>query len=658
MSLIELENVSRFYNQGDVKVHALENVSLRIEAGEMVAIMGASGSGKSTLMNLLGCLDKPSSGRLSVSGRDLSQLSPDQTAALRREVFGFVFQRYHLLPHLSAVGNVELPAVYAGQSHDQRQLRAIELLQRLGLGERLSHKPNMLSGGQQQRVSIARALMNGGEILLADEPTGALDSTSGAEVLALLSELNGLGHTVIIVTHDASVAAHARRVIELSDGRVAADVTTLRTDARPNRPTVASGASSAQHSVLRAPLLRLAPWREAFSMSLAALSSNRLRSALSMLGISIGIAAVVTILTLSQGVREMTQHVVADFSSNKISASKGNLKLAPGTVAQSFTTGEMDTLRDIPGVTAVEPSYSSQTTARFTHRDGLVNVAGINVGDLSRNKEMIAEGRDLGRHDLETGAQIAVINRRAQEALFPPGESALGQHILLGELSFTVIGISESKMPIGAALSTVYVPHTTYTDKIDTRHETDVISIHFAPSTEAQALLEQVRRRLRMLHGNVEDFSLEDGQQARKSLDSLQSVVEGVLTGIASISLLVGGVGVMNIMLVSVAERTREIGIRIAVGARKRDIRRQFLIETVVLCCIGGLVGLSLPALAVLLVNAAPVVVPEQAYLNLSIPLPALALAMGTCTAIGLLFGILPANHASRLSPVVALARD
>ncbi|HWW69310.1 MAG TPA: ATP-binding cassette domain-containing protein, partial [Duganella sp.] len=223
MSLIELERVSRHYALGGADVRALDEVSLRIEQGEMVAIMGPSGSGKSTLMNLLGCLDKPSGGRLRVDGHDLAGLSPDDTAALRRETFGFVFQRYHLLQHLDAVGNVELPAVYAGYGSRGRRQRAMDLLHRLGLGERLSHKPDELSGGQQQRVSIARALMNGGRIILADEPTGALDSESGAELLALLGELNAAGHTVILVTHDADVASHAHRIIELRDGRVVRD---------------------------------------------------------------------------------------------------------------------------------------------------------------------------------------------------------------------------------------------------------------------------------------------------------------------------------------------------------------------------------------------------------------------------------------------------
>lgn len=287
MSLIELEQVSRHYSSGGVKMRALDDVSLRIEAGEIVAIMEASGSGKSTLMNLLGCLDKPSSGRLMADGHNLAKLSSDQMAALRRHIFGFVFQRYHLLQHLDAVGNVELPAIYAGYKHRQRRERAIALLQRLGLGERLPLKLDALSGGQQQRVSIARPLMNGGRIILADEPTGALDSASGTELLALLGELNAAGHTVILVTHDAEVAAHAQRIIELRDGKIIRDAPSSGAT-RQAPPGQESTLLPASHG----PGHWLAPWREALAMGLAALGGNRMRSALSMLRISVGIAAV------------------------------------------------------------------------------------------------------------------------------------------------------------------------------------------------------------------------------------------------------------------------------------------------------------------------------------------------------------------------------
>ena len=223
--LIELKDICKTFvtGDGDVRVDALRGVSLSIYPGEFVAIMGASGSGKTTLMNVLGCLDRPTAGQYFFAGRDVSQMDSDALAWLRREAFGFVFQSYNLLPNATAEENVEIPAVYAGLGPAERRERAETLLSSLGLGDRLTHRPSQLSGGQQQRVSIARALMNGGQVILADEPTGALDSKSGAEVMTLLTELAAEGHTVILITHDANVAARAHRVIEIKDGEIVRD---------------------------------------------------------------------------------------------------------------------------------------------------------------------------------------------------------------------------------------------------------------------------------------------------------------------------------------------------------------------------------------------------------------------------------------------------
>lgn len=654
MSLIELDRVSRHYASGGTQVRALDDVSLRIEAGEMVAIMGASGSGKSTLMNLLGCLDKPSSGQLRVDGQDLAALSPDQTAALRCDTFGFIFQRYHLLPHLDAVGNVALPAVYAGHGGGERRRRATALLQRLGLGERLTHRPDALSGGQQQRVSIARALMNGGRIILADEPTGALDSASGAELLALLAELNAMGHTVIIVTHDAEVASHARRIIELRDGRVVRDVPVPATP----RPAV-PGEEPALLPASRGPAHWLAPWREALTMSLAALGGNRLRSALSMLGVSIGIAAVIGIMALGEAARSQVENSAREASSSKLTVTKGNRKFPFGAVTQPLTMRDAAALRSLPGVTAVVPHYASQATARHGRHDETVTVNGVAVGEMRLNGQIIMQGRGISAHDLDARAQVVVLDRAARDVLFTPGEPVLGQQVIVGALPFTVIGLSQPAYvndspfkPNFRAVGTVYLPHTTYTSKLDTRQETDTLNVHFASPFPTETFRAHVRHRLLALHGGIEDFSLDSNDMLNSIFTVLLTKLTGVLTAIAGISLLVGGVGVMNIMLVSVSERTREIGIRMAVGARQRDVRRQFLIESVLLCCLGGLAGVALPWLAAL---AASSMFPG---LKLFVSWDALALALGTCTTIGLLFGNLPARSAAALSPVVALARD
>ena len=289
--LLEVRALRREFPSGESTITVLKDIDLAIRRGEMVAIVGASGSGKSTLMNILGCLDRPSGGVYRVAGKETSALSPDELAQLRREHFGFVFQRYHLLPDLNALGNVEIPAIYAGRDRAARHARANAVLGKLGLSDRTHHRPGQLSGGQQQRVSIARALMNGAEVILADEPTGALDSKSGQAVMNILKELNGEGHTVILVTHDMQVAQHARRIIEIADGEIVAD--------RPN----ASDAPATPVVTIAKPLADAAPaaaWRahaerfaEAFKMALLAMAAHRLRTFLTMLGIIIGIASVV-----------------------------------------------------------------------------------------------------------------------------------------------------------------------------------------------------------------------------------------------------------------------------------------------------------------------------------------------------------------------------
>ena len=652
MSLIELEQVSRHYASGGMRVIALDNVSLRIKSGEMVAIMGASGSGKSTLMNLLGCLDRPSSGQLRVDGSDLANLSPDEMAALRRETFGFIFQRYHLLPHLDAVANVELPGIYSGFPSSQRRERAIALLQRLGLGDRLTHKPNALSGGQQQRVSIARALMNGGRIILADEPTGALDSASGAELLALLVELNAMGHTVILVTHDLDVAAHAGRIIELRDGRIVRDE-----PSSPARTRISLGRDAHMRPATSGTIHSFVSWRAALLMGLAALNGNRMRSALSILGICIGIAAVTSIMALSDAASSAVQRSARDATASRLNITQGNHNLPPGAVAQPLTVRDMAALRTLPGVTAIVPDYAGQAGARHGKFDTSVMVNGVSVHDIDRNLQIIKEGRDISEIDLDTRAQVAVLDRVACEDLFAPGEPILGRQVIVGELPFTVIGIAaprleldstyEGFMPPIRAMGKVYVPQRTYTTKFDTRGNLNTFSIHFATPVPTEAFQAQIRQRLLALHSGIEDFTIASHDLLMATVFSpLITHLKWLFAGIAAISLLVGGVGVMNIMLVSVAERTREIGIRMAVGARQSDVRRQFLIESVFLCCVGGAAGLALPWLGSL------------ANLPLLISFRSIVIALGSCTFIGLLFGNLPANRAATLSPVDALARD
>lgn len=675
MALIELKDVARHYRLGEIDVPALDGVSLAIEAGEFVAIMGQSGSGKSTLMNVLGCLDNPTQGRFVIDGKDASTLGPDELAALRRERFGFIFQRYHLLPHLDARANAALPAVYAGVGTGPRGERAEALLQRLGLGERLHHRPNELSGGQQQRVSIARALMNGGQIILADEPTGALDSASGAEMLRLLKELNGRGHTIILVTHDAAVAAHARRVIELKDGKVVADNGTPPGHVPPaalpsDAPPVHGGGRLRRLQV---------QWREAVATAVLALRGNRLRTALSMLGISIGIASVVSIVALTSAARSSIEGDLASLMSGRIPVWRGNPALPPGAVAQPFRPHEIDSLRALPGVRGVTLNRQMQLTARHQSRDALLEALGADAATLKARKLKLLQGRYFNALDEATRAQVLVLDEKSRDALFKKGESPLGQLVFINPmgggpaegaapagpgqpaappptaaLPFTVIGVvgpDGGAFTFGSWLGQLLLPQATFSRKLDARPDVDNFDVLLEPSVPPQQVREQIIHRLKALHGR-EDFGTWNGEEEFRKFQNVTSAMAALFAGVAAISLLVGGVGVMNIMLVSVSERTREIGIRMAVGARQGDVRLQFLIEAVVLCCLGGLVGVLLSWLAAQAVNAA------QQHLQVVISWAALGVAFAVSSGVGLLFGTLPARRAAALSPVDALARE
>ncbi len=621
-------------------------------------------------MNLLGCLDQPTAGHFRLDGVDVGELEPDELARLRREHFGFVFQRYHLLPHLDAVGNVSLPAVYAGAPLASRLERAEALLERLGLAERSHHRPNELSGGQQQRVSIARSLMNGGQIILADEPTGALDSHSGAELLRLLSELHGRGHTIILVTHDHKVAAHARRVIEMKDGKLLSDSGTPPGHVPTERPDT-EGPRLGQSNWLRQ---RLGQWSEALNTAWLSLKGNRLRSALSMLGICIGIASVVTIVALSAAAREKVESSLRGFMSGRIPVYAGNDKLPPGVQPRAFRQSELDTLAALPGVKGVAVKREAQVSLRFKAKDVRGNAIAAEAGDLADRRLKLVEGRELNALDIETMASVVLIDVATRKNLFKPGQPVIGATLMVESMASMAAGrgMSDPNKPLGVAPlpmtvvgvvdktngsefgnwgNKLLMPRSTYTRKLDSSTDIpsfDVLLDNTLPPAEVSA---QVKHRLRALHGQ-EDFGIQNLDAEFREFQSVTGAISLVFAGIGAIALLVGGVGVMNIMLVSVSERTREIGIRMAVGARHGDVRLQFLIEAVLLCCLGGFAGLILSWLGAQAINAA------QKQLVVTISWQALGLAFGISSLVGLVFGTLPARRAAALSPVDALARE
>ena len=645
--LIELRGLGRDYPSGEGTISALRDVEFTIAAGEMVAIMGPSGSGKSTLMNILGCLDRPTGGTYAVAGQQVGAMAPDELASLRREHFGFVFQRYQLLGALSAVGNVEIPAIYAGVPASARHARARALLERLGLGTRLGHTPGQLSGGQQQRVSIARALMNGGDVILADEPTGALDRASGQEVMAILKELHAQGHTIILVTHDAQVAANADRVIELSDGRVVRDERTAIRDTLGVLPPKARHGAS----LLRDMAARVA---EATHMALRSMTSHRLRTLLTMLGIIIGISSVVAIVALGEGSRERLRNDLSGFGTNTISVwpseGAGDRR---ASLARPLTIGDADALGKLDYVDSVTPVYSAAVTLRRGNVEKSASVSGVGGQFFRVNGKKFVVGRAFDDDAVSRNSQVAVIDDATRKALFADGAPALGAVILLGAMPVRVIGVAAKDEGLFSGFGSLqaWIPYTTATTRLVGQQALEHIIVRVSDAAPMDAAERGITALLDQRHGK-HDIHTDSIDAFRKSADKVTGVLTLLVSSIALISLLVGGIGVMNIMLVSVTERTQEIGVRMAVGARQADILRQFLIEAVLVCLIGGALGVGLALLAGVVFNSLDV------GIRMIFSPASIIGAFLVSSTIGIVFGFVPARNAARLDPVNALARE
>ena len=647
-ALLELRGLQRDFPAGEGTITVLADVNLDIRAGEMVAIVGASGSGKSTLMNILGCLDKPSAGSYRVAGRPTGQLGPDELAELRREHFGFIFQRYHLLGDLSALGNVEVPAVYAGRQSKARRERALALLTRLGMADRLQHKPGQLSGGQQQRVSIARALMNGGHVLLADEPTGALDTQSGAEVIKILLELHAEGHTIIMVTHDMQVAAHADRIIELSDGRVVSDRLT-RPDAAPTGAVLKTvTASSGRWQAARD------RFREAFRMALLAMNAHRLRTFLTMLGIIIGIASVVSVVALGEGSRLQILKNISAIGTNTIEIFSGSgFGDQRAARVRTLVPGDAAALAEQSYVDSVTPSVSSSATLRYGNIAVNGTINGVGEQYFRVRGVQLAAGRTFDEDSVASLAQEVVIDDNTRKQLFPRNPNPVGEVILLGQVPCRVVGVakrSESAFGNSEALN-VWIPYTAAMSRVTGQSHLRSITVRISDEVSAEAAEQGVNRLLLQRHG-VQDFFVLNTNTIRQTIESTTQTMTLLISAIALISLIVGGIGVMNIMLVSVTERTREIGVRMAVGARQADIRQQFLIEAVLVCLMGGVLGIGLSQLVGWGFDK------SGSSFTLVYSTLSMVAAFVCSTLIGVIFGFLPANNAAKLNPVDALSRE
>ncbi|WP_263139943.1 MacB family efflux pump subunit [Pseudomonas sp. RIT-PI-AD] len=648
--LIALDDVRKAYGGKDSpRIEVLRGISLSIHPGEFVAIVGSSGSGKSTLMNIIGCLDRPSAGTYRFAGLDVAALQSDELAWLRREAFGFVFQGYHLIASSSARENVEMPAIYAGTPAAQRRQRALALLERLGLAGRTDNRPHQLSGGQQQRVSIARALMNGGYIILADEPTGALDSHSGAEVMKLLDELAAQGHVVILITHDREVAARARRVIEIRDGLIISDSRIAPDMPAPNaapavgglRERLARGSTTA--GVWRNEL------RDALQAAWRVMWLNRFRTALTLLGIVIGVASVVVMLAVGEGSKRRVMAQMGAFGSNIIYL--GGYSPTPRTPEGVISLADVGALAGLPQVKMIMPVNGAHTVVRYGNVDHVMYTGGSGVDFPAILNWPVVEGTFFTAQDEAMAAPVAVIGQKVRERVFKGVPDPIGRYLFIENAPFQVIGILSGK---GAASGDsdsderIVVPYSAASIRLFGSQDPEYVIIAAADADRVHEAERAIDTLMLRLHRGVRDYQLTNNAALIQAEARTRNTLSLMLGAIAAISLLVGGIGVMNIMLMTVRERTREIGIRMATGARHRDILRQFLTEATLLSLVGGVVGIGLA----LLIGGALSVADIAVVFSLSSMLGAFACALAT----GVIFGFMPARKAARLDPVIALS--
>lgn len=690
--MIRLTNIRKSIGQTQI----LRGINLHIKKGEFVAIIGQSGSGKTTLLNIIGTLDEPSSGSYVFANYEVTKLNSDEKSRLRREKIGFIFQRYNLLSLMSAKENVALPAVYAGVSSQKRDERAKELLTNLELADKFNSKPNELSGGQQQRVSIARALMNGGDLILADEPTGALDSKSGVMVLDILQRLNSQGHTIVLVTHDPTIAAKAGRIIEIKDGEIIKDSLNLSPchsergeksifNKENSKSSVDSslsakaqndknGENSVQNLNLNAnsaqkvqiPLTAM-PQEiktyhllknqiiECLKIAYSSILTHKLRSLLTMLGIIIGIASVVSVVALGLGSQKQILESISRLGTNTIEVrgGRGFGDIRSGKVKLALS--DLYALKSLPQLESVEAQDGTSSIATYGNISLSAKMEGGGVSIFSIKGLNLGTGRFFNESEVSNADNVAVIDDNGRKRLFDGllPEQIIGKTIICNKQPFKIIGILEkdSRRPDTDITVRIYTPYTTLRNKITGSRVVEQI-IAKVRDDASPALAEEAMIRTLEIKRGKKDFFTINSDSIRQSIEENMATMTLLITCIAVIALVVGGIGVMNIMIVSVSERTREIGIRMAIGARKEDILFQFLIEAVMICMMGAVLGVGLCALIVFVFNSV-----STDFLMI-VSSGSVVLGLASSVLIGLIFGFFPAKNAANLNPINALSKE
>ena len=687
--VIRVEGISRTYHVGDIDVHALNDVSVTIERGEFVAIMGSSGSGKSTLMSILGCLDRPSSGHYFFEGLDVAQLDEPALARLRSERLGFVFQSFNLLARTSALENVALPLFYAASGPPgaaSRTERAREALKTVGLAERERNTPGQLSGGQQQRVALARALINDPSLLLADEPTGNLDTRTSHEIMQTLTSLNrDHGVTIVVVTHEADIGAYADRMLTMRDGQIVSDEK-KRVPAPAAVPPIA-----ARSRETTPPASQLgAIWAFALMVMAAALQAinrNKMRSSLTMLGVFIGVAALIAMVAVGQGANEAVLKQIASLGTNLVvvvpgATTTGGVRGGLGS-ASTLTVGDAQAIRrEAPSVRGVGYLIRQSGQVQYSGQNWTTGIQGVSPNYPSMTNWQIASGRSISNDDMNQAALVAVLGQTVARQLFGPYQNPIGAAVQVKSVPLRVIGLLESKgqSQFGTDQDDlVMIPFSTAERKVlgvaaPTQQQADTwiyppppnpyglqprlvgfvnsMYVQAMDQSQVQPAIQEVTqtlaRRHRIKPGDVNDFTVRNLSQIAETAESSSRIMAILLAAVASISLLVGGIGIMNILLVSVTERTREIGLRMAIGARRLHVLLQFLAEAVFLSVTGGIAGIIMGSVFSLAISA---------IFGWAAPISLTAITGGFLfsAAVGIFFGYYPARKAAHLDPIEAL---
>jgi len=648
--MIELKNISKTYSIGDIKVPALKNVSFRIGDGEFIAIMGPSGSGKSTLLNILGCLDVSTSGEYLFDGINVSEFSESQLARIRNEKIGFVFQTFNLLPRLNALSNVELPLIYSG-NHNKRKETAVSALRAVNLEDRAHHRPRELSGGQQQRAAIARALVNEPSIILADEPTGNLDSRSGQEIMSILTEFHRQGITIILITHDESVASHAQRTIRLKDGEIIEDQ-------RASDREELSQTSVPPRNEKKKRRFSLAELIESLTMAVSSIFSNKLRSFLTMLGIIVGVSAVIAMIAIGQGASAQITERISRLGANLLMVRPGADQRGPARSASGSRTSlifeDAQTIAiQCPSVAKVDAEFSRNAQVVYGNKNTNTTVDGVTPNYPAVRNFPVEQGSFLTENDNRFMRRVAVLGKTVVGELFGE-EDPIGQYIKIQRSIFQVVGVMSEKGSSGwrDEDDIIFVPLKTAQKRLFGVDYVSTINVEAKSGDVMDKASAQVTSLLRERHkireGQEDDFNIRSQAEILSTVQETGQTFTMLLAGIAVVSLIVGGIGIMNIMFVSVTERTREIGIRKAIGAQRRDILSQFLIEAIIVSLAGGIIGVFSGILASKLMS-------QFAGWQTVITPISVALSFSFALAVGLFFGFYPARKASLLNPIDAL---